>query len=364
MQLVATMAFGLEQVVAQEVKKLGYFWDRKTDGKVFFTTDDAGIAKSNIWLRTADRVFLQLASFTAETFEQLFDQVNALDWARYIGIDNAFPVYVKSKKSQLSSIPACQSIAKKAVVKKLQQQYHSEYLSEKSATVGIHIWLEENNALVLLDTSGTGLHRRGYRPAVGVAPLKETLAAGMILLSNWQPSQTFWDPFCGSGTLPIEAAMIAMNIAPGQRRDFAYQEWDWYDTKFDEQAREEALAARVDIECTIIGSDYDPSQLQLAQNHAANLGLSKIVFLEKNILDSYQPKTPYTVITNPPYGIRLGDAAEIRQLYQNLGRRIKDHASNSWSILSAYSEVERSCGAAKKRRKLYNGDIQCYLYQY
>lgn len=364
MQLVATMAFGLEQVVAQEVKKLGYFWDRKTDGKVFFTTDDLGLARSNIWLRSADRVFLQLASFSAETFEQLFDQVYALDWARYIGLDDAFPVYVKSKKSQLSSTPSCQSIAKKAVVKKLQNQYHSEYLSEKSATIAIHIWLEQNTAVVLLDSSGTGLHRRGYRPAVGMAPLKETLAAGMILLNNWNCQQTFWDPFCGSGTIPIEAAMIAMNIAPGQRRDFAYQEWDWYDAKFDDLAREEALAARIETKCEILGSDNDPSQLQLAQNHAANLGLSNIQFFEKNILDQYEPISPYTVITNPPYGIRIGKPEDIKRIYRNLGQRVKSTSANTWFILSAYPEVEQSIGEAKKRRKLYNGDIQCYLYQY
>lgn len=364
MQLVATMAFGLEQVVAQEVKKLGYFWDRKTDGKVFFTTDDLGLARSNIWLRSADRVFLQLASFQAETFEQLFDQVFALDWARYIGIDDAFPVYVKSKKSQLSSTPACQSISKKAIVKKLQSQYHSQYFSEKSATVAIHIWLEQNQVLVLLDSSGTGLHRRGYRPAVGMAPLKETLAAGMILLNNWNAQQTLWDPFCGSGTITIEAAMIAMNIAPGQRRDFAYQEWSWYDAKFDSSAREEALAARMDVQCNIIGSDYDNSQLQLAQNHAANLGLSTIQFSERNILDAYTPSSPYTVITNPPYGIRIGEPEEISRIYRNLGQRIKLSPTNTWSILSAYPEVETTCGEAKKRRKLYNGDIQCYLYQY
>lgn len=364
MQLVATMAFGLEQVVAQEVKKLGYFWDRKTDGKVFFTTDDLGLARSNIWLRSADRVFLQLATFSAETFEQLFDQVYALDWARYIGIDDAFPVYVKSKKSQLSSTPACQSIAKKAVVKKLQSQYHSEYLSEKSATVAIHIWLEQNTVIVLLDSSGTGLHRRGYRPAVGVAPLKETLAAGMILLNNWNGQQTLWDPFCGSGTIPIEAAMIAMNIAPGQRRDFAYQAWNWYDSRFDEHAREEALAARREAACEILASDYDASQLQLAQNHAANLGLSSIHFSEKNILDSYAPTGSYMVITNPPYGIRIGAPEDIKRIYRNLGQRIKSTTDSNWSILSAYPEVEENMGEAKKRRKLYNGDIQCYLYQY
>lgn len=364
MQLVATMTFGLEQVVAQEVKNLGYFWDRKSDGKVFFTTDDAGIAKSNLWLRSADRVFLQLATFRAETFTQLFDQINALDWARYITVDNAFPVLVKSKKSQLSSTPACQSIIKKAIVKKLQAQYHCEYLSEKAATVSVHVWLEQDQAIVLLDTSGSGLHRRGYRPAVGMAPLKETLAAGLLQLSDWQGQHLLWDPFCGSGTILIEAAMMAMNIAPGLRRQFAYQDWSWYEQKFDQQERESALAARIPLTCELHGSDIDSSQLQLAKNHAANLGIEGIHFDIQDIHTISAPTALATVVTNPPYGIRLGDEQATRKIYQSLANLIRHSSQTSWYILSAYLEVERMIGEAQKRRKLYNGDIQCYLYQY
>lgn len=365
MQLVATMAFGLEQVVAQEVKKLGYFWDRKTDGKVFFTTpDDSGIAKSNIWLRSADRVFLQLATFPAETFDQLFIGVNAIDWSRYINIDNAFPVLVKSKHSQLTSTPACQSISKKAIVKKLQAQFKSEYLSETGAIVAVHVWLDQNQATVLLDTSGSGLHRRGYRPAVGVAPLKETLAAGLLLLSGWEGQHSLWDPFCGSGTIVIEAAMIAMNIAPGMRREFAYLDWDWYDKRYDEQVREDALAARTPLTCQITGGDYDAEQLQLAQSHTANLGIEGITLLKQSIQEAVQPKDAYTVITNPPYGIRVGDPNEVRQIYQSLKFLVRARNANHWYILSAYEEAEIIIGEATKRRKLYNGDIQCYLYQY
>ncbi len=364
MQLVATMAFGLEQVVAEEVKKLGYFWDRKTDGKVFFTADDAGLAKSNIWLRAADRVFLQLATFPASTFEQLFDQVNALDWARYINVDNAFPVLVKSKKSKLTSVPACQSIIKKAVVKKLQAQYHTEYLSEKTTSVAIHVWLDQDQAIVLLDSSGSGLHRRGYKPAVGIAPLKETLAAGILLLSKWNTDQAFWDPFCGSGTIAIEAAMIALNIAPGLRRDFAYQNWAWYDSKYDEEQRELALASRLEKDISIRATDIDPSQLQLAQNHAANLGINQIRFEAKSIQTSSLSTSPTMIVTNPPYGIRVGNDHEVRSIYQDLKNKIQASDQNAWYILSAYPEVERILGEAKKRRKLYNGDIQCYLYTY
>ncbi len=363
MQLLATTTFGLEQVVTQEIKQLGYFWDLKSDGKVFFTGDEKAIARSNLWLRAADRVFLQLAKFPAKTFVELFDSVYALDWLQYLDQSSSFPVYVKSKKSQLTSTPACQSIVKKAIAKKLTAHYGIEQFAETGAEVAIHVWLEDDQALVLLDTSGVGLHKRGYRLAMGQAPLKETLAAGILLLSGWKGDTILYDPFCGSGTFALEAAQLMMHYAPGLKRQFAFQSWHWYQSAWFEEAHAEALAAIKPLAADLIyASDHEGSQIAIAETSQAEIACPQINFFVQDALIAPIPDAPWTLMCNPPYGIRVGNEESIIPLYERLAE-LRQEAKQSF-ILSAFEGTEDIVGPATKRRKLYNGDIQCFLYQY
>ncbi len=367
MNFLATTTFGLEAVLRKEIKSLGLWYEAVGDGYVEFTGDEEAMSTANLWLRTADKVFLELAVFEAKSFEELFEGVFALSWSNYLEQDSAFPVAVKSYKSQLSSTPACQSIVKKAVVKKLQATYQIEEFAETGAAVEIHVWIRNNEVRVLLNTSGMGLHKRGYRPEAGEAPLKETLAAGIIYLSEWEPSKALYDPFCGSGTLLIEAAMIANQIAPGLKRTFAFEQWSWPNLDLLKKVRAEALTRKKSPPLLIFGSDKDDTVLALAKQAAATMGLDTISFSVQDILLESEFKIPvseFTLISNPPYGLRMGEEKEVETIYRKLGALYEEHMKSNWHILTAFAAIEKVFGKQAKRRKLYNGGVQCYLYSF
>lgn len=367
-QLTATCAFGLESIVARELKALGYE-DLKVDrGRVGFSGPLNAICRANLWLRCADRVLLTVGEFEARTFDELFDQTAALPWAEWIPEAAEFPVIGKSVKSQLSSVPACQGIVKKAVVTALSGAYGRERFEETGPRYRIQIALLKDVATLTLDTSGSGLHRRGYRDISAPAPLRETLAAAMVYLSNWQATWPFADPCCGSGTIPIEAAMIARNMAPGTERTFDALRWDTLPRRLWTEALEEADAlARPDQKLEIWGSDISQEAVLLSKHHASRAGFKEgeLRFQLRPLAELQSPRHYGYVVCNPPYGERLGDLRSAEELYRQMGRvfpRLRD-----WScvILTPHEEFEKLFGfRATHRRKMYNGSMKCWLYQY
>jgi putative N6-adenine-specific DNA methylase len=366
-ELIATATFGLEAVVAREVKELGYEDMMVEDAKVTFAGDEAAVCRTNLWLRTADRVLLKMGEFKAETFDELFEKTKALPWAEWIPENAVFPVQGKSVKSQLHSVPDCQAIVKKAVVESMKQKYKRDWFQETGPQYTIEVALLKDMATLTIDTSGVGLHKRGYRKLGSQAPLKETLAAAMILLSRWHPEHTLIDPFCGSGTIPIEAALIGMNLAPGLNREFAAEKWPAIPKALWIKAREEAKElAYYKQPIYIIGSDINGEVLSLARYHARQAGVEEKVFFQKLPVSELRSKRKYGyIICNPPYGERLGDVKQTEELYREMGTVFK--ALDTWSfyVLAAHPIFERLFGRkADKKRKLYNGRIQCNYYQF
>ncbi len=372
LDLIATSGFALEAVVARELAGLGYEGKIVSAGRVLFLADARGLCRANLWLRAAGRVLLRVGTFEATDFGQLFDQTYALPWERWLGPDAAFPVNGRSIKSHLSSVPACQKIVKKAIVEKLKAAHHAEGLPETGPTYTIEVAILNDQVTLTIDTSGSGLHKRGYRTLTGKAPLRETLAAALILISRWQPERPLIDPFCGSGTIPIEAAMIAQNIAPGLARSFAADSWPTLDgdaaaAPLWANSREEARDLdRPDVSPHIIGTDSDETALSLARYHAKRAGLEEQVHFQNRPFAELSSKRQYgSVICNPPYGERMSDRAEVDALYRSMPlvlRRLK-----TWShfILATHSDFERIVGRkADRRRKLYNGPIECTYYQF
>lgn len=365
--LIATATFGLEAVVAREVRDLGYQDVIVENARVTFTGDESAICRTNLWLRSADRVLIKLGEFQARTFEELFQQTRALPWADWLPENAAFPVEGKSIKSQLHSVPDCQAIVKKAVVEKLKQSYQRNWFPENGPRYTIEVALLKDTATLTLDTSGAGLHKRGYRTLVSQAPLKETLAAAMVMLSYWQPERTLIDPFCGSGTIPIEAALIGLNTAPGLGRQFAAEKWPVIPAALWHKAREEARdLAAPDRPLHILGSDIDSKVLGIARYHARQAGLEGKVFFQKLPAAELRSSKHYgCVICNPPYGERMGDVSEVEGLYRDLGNSYKNMDTWSYYVLTAHPGFERLFGKkADKKRKLYNGRIECHYYQY
>lgn len=365
--MIATATFGLEAVVAREVKELGYEDMMVENARVTFAGDEAAICRTNLWLRTADRVLVKLGEFTALTFEELFEQTKALPWPDWIPENAAFPVEGKSVKSQLHSVPDCQAIVKKAVVEKMKQKYKREWFEETGPRYTIEVALLKDVVTLTIDTSGAGLHKRGYRKLGSQAPLKETLAAAMILLSRWRPDRTLMDPLCGSGTIPIEAALIGMNIAPGLKREFVSERWPGISKALWAKAREEAMdLASSNRPLRILGSDIDGEVLSLARYHASQAGVGEKIFFQKLPVSELRSKQKYGyIICNPPYGERLGDKLQAEQLYREMGAAFK--ALDTWSfyVLTSHPDFERLFGRrSDKKRKLYNGRIQCNYYQY
>jgi 23S rRNA (guanine2445-N2)-methyltransferase / 23S rRNA (guanine2069-N7)-methyltransferase len=367
LQLIATCAFGLEAVVAHELKSLGYESKAVRAGRLAFTGDASAVARTNLWLRSADRVLVELAAFPAPDFDALFDTVRDLSWADWIAADAAIPVRGRSIKSQLTSVPAIQRTVKKAIVESVLEARPGAELPETGARVPIEISIVDNAATIDLDTSGDGLHKRGYRTLAAEAQIRETLAAALVQLSFWRPERPFVDPFCGTGTIAIEAALIGRRIAPGRNRAFAAEAWDAIPAAAWTAAREEADdLVQPTLPERVIGSDISGATLKLARHHAELAGVAADVHFQQHDFAELSSSRRYgCLVTNPPYGMRMGRDDEIEALYRSFPvvlRRLK-----TWShfILSARPDLEQLVGQqADKRRKLYNGRIACTLYQF
>ncbi|MTD30025.1 class I SAM-dependent RNA methyltransferase [Planomicrobium sp. YIM 101495] len=366
-KLLATAAMGLESIVADEVKALGYETSTE-NGKVFFEGDERTIAQANLWLRVADRVKIVVAEFPAKTFDELFEGTKALEWEKYLPVDAEFPVSGKSVKSTLYSVPDCQSIVKKAIVERLKKAYfRNSFLDESGARFKIEVSILKDRVQLTIDTSGAGLHKRGYRIGQGEAPLKETLAAALVKLTKWTPDRPFVDPFCGSGTIVIEAAMIGQNIAPGYNRDFDSEEWPWMKQQIWDEVREEAeAAANYDQPLDILGTDIDHRVLEIAKDNVLEAGFADLIQLrQRQVRDFKATSENGVVVGNPPYGERIGEVERIEEMIGDMGRLFKDYPTWSVYMLSSMENFEELYGRrATKKRKLFNGFIRTDFYQY
>ncbi len=352
----ASCAFGLESLVSTELKKLRLGGVSARDARVYFDADETGIAAANLWLRTADRVFIELGTFEATTFDMLFEGVRALPLEDFIPKDAAFPVNADSVGSALFSVSDIQSISKKAAVTRLMAAHKVKVLPETGDRYDIHVKILRNSVSVCLNTSGTGLNRRGYRAANVAAPIRETLAAGLVMLSGWDGGELA-DPMCGSGTIAIEAAMLGANIAPGLKRAFDAQAWPRFKKPWLE-AREEAAQMRVQMP-VIFASDIDKKALSAAGKNAEAAGVDIKIFHAD--VRNFSRTCP--VLTNPPYAVRLGERNEVHKLYGEMGKAFANASKKS--VISADDDFERFFGKrATKKRKLYNGSIRCNFYQY
>ncbi|MGB8956502.1 MAG: class I SAM-dependent RNA methyltransferase [Tumebacillaceae bacterium] len=365
--LIATTPMGLEAIVTREVKKLGYEDVRVDNGRVEFDADEAAIARCNLWLRCADRVLVKMGEFKATTFDELFEGVKALNWPDWLPKDAEFPVDGKSHKSQLSSVPACQGIVKKAVVEKMKETTGIEWFEETGPLFRIQVALLKDIATITIDTSGPGLHKRGYRQLTAQAPLKETLAAALVDLSYWNPDRPFYDPFCGSGTILIEAGLIGRNIAPGLGRTFPAESWPTVTEEMWNAARDEADdLAQWERKLEIVGSDIDAEVLSLAGYHIRKSGLDDVIRVKNLPVGQMKPEGDFGVlICNPPYGERIGEATEVEQAYRDLG--VLGKKLHTWSayVLTSHKGFEQFYGKrADRKRKLFNGRIECDYYQF
>lgn len=366
-ELIATATFGLEAVVKRELMDLGYNDMTVENGKVTFTATEKDIPRANLWLRVADRVLLKMGGFKAFTFDQLFEKTKALPWDEWITEDANFVVEGKSIDSKLFSISDCQRIVEKAVVEKLKTKYNVSWFEKTGAKYTIEVALLKDVATLTIDTSGEGLHKRGYRDRQGDAPIKETLAAAMVLLSYWNKDRVLFDPFCGSGTIPIEAAMIGKNMAPGLDRKFASEEWPRVKKEYWAEARKEAFKAiDTKVKLNILGCDIDKRAIHRARDNAANFGLEDdIAFFNKDFREAELNNEYGVVISNPPYGERLGEKQEIKELYEDLGEKFKELDTWSVYIITSEENFENIYGKkASRKRKLYNGRIKVDYYQY
>ena len=366
-ELIATSTMGLEAVVARELEDLGYKAEIIETGRVLFRGDYRAICRANLWLRAAGRVLVRLGEFEAADFDQLFDQTYALPWQEWIPPGGAFPVNGRSRKSQLSSVPACQKIVKKAVANKLLAAHRVANLDETGPTFTLEVTLLKDRATLTLDTSGSGLHRRGYRRLVGEAPLRETLAASLVLLSFWNPERPLVDPFCGSGTIPIEAAMIGRNMAPGMNRRFAADAWQAIPGELWQEAREEARdLIRPKVIERIIGSDIEEEALKLARYNAELAHVAADIHFQQRPFAELRSTWDYgCLITNPPYAQRMGLEREVQALYASMPEVFRRLKTWSFYVLTAGSNFEKLLGqSADRRRKLYNSRIECTYYQF
>jgi putative N6-adenine-specific DNA methylase len=365
--LIATVAFGIESVVKDEIKKLGYEVTEVENGKIHYSGPLEAIPRSNLWLRCADRVLLEVGRFKAETFDELFEKTKALPWENWIPVDGEFPAAkITSVKSKLFSKSDGQRIVKKAVVERLKSTYHVDWFEENGGKYPIHIQILKDEVTLSIDTSGSGLNKRGYRQYGNEAPLKETIAAALVYLSHWRPDRYFLDPLCGSGTIVIEAALLGKNIAPGLKRSFASESWTCLPGSLWEKARQEASAAINDKEFLLLGSDVDPAALKQARTNAELAGVADYVAFQKLPVQSVVTKKKFgVIITNPPYGERIGEEKEVQRLYRDMGKVFRSLENWSYFIISGYERFEKYFGEkSTKNRKLYNGDIKTYFYQY
>ncbi len=364
---VATCLFGLERLVGEEIDSLGYERIDTIDGRVYFRGGETAVARCNINFRYAERMFIELACFNATTFTQLFDGVKRIPWELIVGKDDAFPVKGHSIKSQLHSVPDCQSIIKKAVVQRLSEKYNIDWFEETGVTYQIEFFILNDKVSIMLDTSGTPLHKRGYRTEAGGAPIRETLAAALVNLSRPRENVRLWDPFCGSGTIAIEAALMMTNTAPGLNRRFAAEKYAFLPKKIWSQAREEAKAKiNLDTEFRAYASDVDAEVLKVAKANIRRAGMEKYIktfVKDATTITSDDVRT--TIVTNPPYGERLETVKKARELYKKLGKSFPKLSPWQIYLITSEEEFEKLYGVrADKVRKLYNGMIKCNFYQY
>lgn len=373
-EMIAPCHFGMEAVLKREITDLGYDITEVDNGKVNFAGDITAIARSNIFLRTTERILLKAACFRAETFDELFENIKALPWERYIPKDGKFWVAkANSVSSKLFSPSDIQKIVKKAIVERMKQTYHTDWFEETGESYPLRISIIKDIVTVGLDTTGESLHKRGYRKFTAPAPVSETLAAAILLLSPWKKDRVLVDPFCGSGTIPIEAAMLARNIAPGMEREFTAEGWSnliprkiWYDAVT--EANDLIIQ---DAQLTIQGYDISEEALKMARANSQLAGVEKdIHFQQRDIRDFSSPKKYGFVISNPPYGERLSTKEEMWNLYRNIGQVMEENETWSFFLLSGYEDAVKAIGAggsrkkATKNRKIYNGMMKTYLYQY
>ncbi len=364
-EVIITTLFGLEALVSREVRRLGYEVLSVTDGRVTFLGDWEALCRANMWIRTGERVFIKVSEFRATTFDELFEATKAVDWQRFIGKEDAFPVKGYSLKSKLASVRDCQSIIKKAIADKLSSVY-SLPLPEHGPTYQISFSLLKDTVTLMIDTSGEGLHKRGYRHVSNIAPLKETLAAAMVELSRWRFEYPLCDPFCGSGTIPIEAAMIKRNIAPGLSRTFACHSFRQVGADVINRVFEEAKSLQRDVPLEIYAYDIDADTVEIAKHNAEKAGVGEFVKPKIGDARKLELTMPYgTIVCNPPYGERIGEIKECEELYREIGKSFKALDRWSYYILTSNENFEALFGKrADKKRKLYNGMIKCNLYQY
>lgn len=368
-QLVAPCHFGMEAVLKREIYDLGYEITKVEDGRVTFEGDEEAICRSNIFLRTAERVMVQIGRFHATTFDELYENMKALPWEKWIPQDGKFWVKkASSVKSKLFSASDIQSICKKAMVDRLKMTYHTDWFEEDGASFPVRVFLLKDEVTVALDTTGEPLHKRGYRTWTSKAPISETLAAALIMLTPWRADRILVDPFCGSGTFLIEAAMMAANMAPGMNRSFMAEAWThvipkqlWYDTV--EEAQE---MVDLDVETDLQGYDLDPDMIKIARANAKQAGVEKLIhFQQRDVADLKHSKKYGFIITNPPYGERLEEKKDLPALYTTIGEVYRNLDAWSLYMITSYEEAERYIGRkADKNRKLYNGMIRTYFYQF
>lgn len=367
-ELIATTTFGLEAVAKREIQALGYEILKVEDGKVTYLADERGIVRSNLWLRTPDRILMKIDEFKALEFEDLFQRVKGYPWEELIPIDGKFTVNGSSVKSKLSSVPACQSVVKKAIVERMKDFYSIDRFEETGAEYTVKVTLLKDRATITVDTTGVGLHKRGYRVTPVAAPMKETMAAALVMLSFWKPGRLLVDPCCGSGTIPIEAAMIGMNIAPGLGRTFACQEWEFIDEKLWKEERKLAYEAiDYDADIRIKARDINPEALEAARENAEEAGVDDCIDFEVADIETLEAEEENgIIITNPPYGERIGEEAGIKKIYSKLKRFFKENEDWSLFIITTDEGLEEKVMGreANRRRKLFNGRLKTCYYQF
>ena len=369
MEWIAPCHFGLESVLKREIQDLGYEISQVEDGRVTFRGGTDAPCRANIFLRTAERVLLKAGSFRAVTFEELFQNTKDIPWERYIPRNGKFWVTkAASVKSRLFSPSDIQSVMKKAMVERLKSCYHTEWFQEDGASYPVRVFLMKDIVTVGIDTTGVSLHKRGYRPAAGKAPIAENLAAALIMLTPWKRDRILVDPFCGSGTIPIEAAMMAANIAPGMNREFTAEEWtNLIDRKYWYEAVNEAHdLIDTDIDTDIQGYDIDGNVLKTARKNAADAGVDHLIhFQQREVSRLSHPGKYGFIITNPPYGERLEEKEALPKLYREFGESFRRLDTWSAYMITSYDDAERYFGRkADRNRKIYNGMLRTYFYQF
>lgn len=364
---VATCLFGLERLVGEEIDELGYERTNTIDGRVYFRGNEDAVARCNINLRCAERLYIELSRFTAESFTELFDNVKKIPWEMIIGEKDAFPVTGHAIKSKLYSVPDCQSIIKKAIVARLSEKYGIEWFDETGITYKVEFFILNDTVSIMLDTSGVALHKRGYRTASGGAPLRETLAAALVKLSRPRENVRIWDPFCGSGTIAIESALIMTGTAPGINRNFCAEKYAFLPKKIWENARREARKkVNFETEFRAFASDIDPAVLKIARENIKRAGMEKYIkTFVKDAREISNDDVRTTIVCNPPYGERLDNIRTARELYKSIGKNFPKLSPWQIYIMTSEEEFEKLYGVkADKVRKLYNGMIKCNFYQY